>query len=65
VLETVKSEARDLSRAGIEVKQRLSLVGYIGTFIVYFLVVFFENLASQYSLVGLANASLIFTSDLM
>jgi hypothetical protein len=65
VLENVKSEAKKCSSAGIEVKQRLRLVGYIGTFIVYILVVFFENLASHYSLVGLANASLIFTSDLM
>jgi hypothetical protein len=65
VLNSVKSEARKLSLAGIEVKQRLSVIGYIATFIVYVLVVFFENPASQYSLVGLANASLIFTLDLM
>jgi hypothetical protein len=65
VLDSVKSEARKLSLAGIKVKQWLSAIGYTATFIVYILVVFFENPASQYSLVGLANGSLIFTSDLM
>ena len=54
-----------MSLAGIELKQRLSVIGYIASFIVYILVVFFENPASQYSLVGLANSSMIFTSDLM